>query len=164
MKNSKLNILSFICFNLLFIQFTIAQKAELKHELLYEIEFTLDSIIDVGKTPLGKRVIYPVTGGVFEGPKLKGKVLPVGADWLVELESGIRKLDVNVVLETDDGAIIYVTYTGFYHTNDDGSVYFRIIPIFETSSEKYSWLNHTISVGIGRSKKGGVEYTVYAIK
>ena len=164
MKNSKLNFLSFICFNLLFIQFTIAQKAELKYELLYEIEFTLDSIIDVGKTPVGKRVIYPVTGGVFEGPKLKGKVLPIGADWLVGLESGTRKLDVNVVLETDDGAIIYVTYTGFNHTNDDGSAYFRIIPIFETSSEKYSWLNHTISVGIGRSKKGGVEYTVYYIK
>lgn len=164
MKNSKLNFLLFIFFNLLSIQVIIAQKVELKYELLYEIEFTLDSIIDVGKTPLGKRVIYPVTGGVFEGPKIKGKVLPIGADWLVGLESGTKKLDVNVVLETDDGAIIYVTYTGFYHSNDDGSVYFRIIPIFETSSEKYNWLNHTISVGIGRSKKGGVEYTVYAIK
>jgi len=164
MKNLKFTLLVVFSINLFHIEVLNAQKAELEYEFLYDIEFTLDSIIDVGKTPLGKRVIYPVTGGVFEGPKLKGKVLPIGADWLVGLESGTKKLDVNVVLETDDGAIIYVTYTGFYHSNDDGSVYFRIIPIFETSSEKYNWLNHTVTVGIGRGKEGGVAYTVYAIK
>ena len=164
MKNLKFTLLVVFSINLFHIEVLNAQKAELEYEFLYDIEFTLDSIIDLGKTPLGKRVIYPVTGGVFEGPKLKGKVLPIGADWLIGLESGTKKLDVNVVLETDDGAIIYVTYTGFYHSNDDGSVYFRIIPIFETSSEKYNWLNHTVTVGIGRAKEGGVAYTVYAIK
>lgn len=69
-----------------------------------------------------------------------------------------------MVLKTDDDAIIYVKYTGFIYREADGSLYFRVIPIFETSSEKYFWLNHTIAVGIGRRIEGGVAYTVYAIK
>ena len=151
-------ILTFIYFG----QSINAQKLE--SEFLFEIKVVLDSPIDIGKTPLGKRVIYPVTGGTFEGPKLKGKVLSTGADWGLNLDSEILKLDVRILFETDDSALIYVTYTGFIYKNSDNSTYFRIIPVFETSSEKYRWLNHTIAVGVGRGIKGGVAYRVYAVK
>jgi hypothetical protein len=136
----------------------------LKHELLYKIEATLDKAINLGDTPLGTRVIYKVTGGRFEGPKLKGKVHASGGDWLLRLDSVTSKLDVRLLLETEDGALIYTTYTGFVHQNSDDTLYFRIIPIFETSSKKYGWLNYTIAVGVGRHITGGVAYDVYAIK
>jgi hypothetical protein len=164
MKKHKLTLIYFLFLNLFFIQALTAQASELKYEFLYELEATLDSTIDLGKTPLGSRLIHPVTGGSFEGPKIKGEILPIGADWALLFDSGVKKLDVNIVLKTDDGAIIYVTYNGFIYREEDGSLYFRITPIFETSSEKYAWLNHTIAVGIGRRIEGGVAYTVYAIK
>ena len=164
MKKHKLTLTFFLFLNVICIQVLIAQKSELKYEFLYELEATLDSTINLGETSLGNRLIHPVTGGSFEGPKIKGEILPMGADWALTFESGIKKLDVNIVLKTDDEALIYVTYNGFIYREQDGSLYFRVTPIFETSSEKYAWLNHTIAVGIGRRIEGGVAYTVYAIE
>ena len=164
MKKYRLTLIAILFLNLFIVQNVRAQKSELNYEFLYEFEATLDSTIVLGKTSLGNRMIHPVTGGSFEGPKIKGEVLPIGADWALSFDSGIKKLDVDIVLKTDDGALIYVTYTGYIYPKEDGNLYFRVVPIFETSSEKYYWLNHTIAVGIGRRIEGGVAYTVYAIK
>ena len=42
--------------------------------------------------------------------------------------------------------------------------YFRINPIFETTSSKYDWLNHTVAIGVGTRTETGVSYKIYAIK
>jgi Protein of unknown function (DUF3237) len=139
-----------------------AQKLE--YELLYKINLSIEPGIELGKTPVGKRVIYPVKGGTFEGSKLKGKVRPVGGDWILRLDSATTKLDVRLLLETEDGQLISNTYTGFSHKNPDGTTYWRITPLFETSSKKYAWLNHLVAVGVGKFSEGGVSYEVYAIK
>ena len=68
-------------------------------ELLYEIAMDAE-IEDLGRTPLGHRRIVRVTGGTFEGPRLRG-------DWLVERADGVRQLDVRITLRTDDGALIF---------------------------------------------------------
>ena len=73
-------------------------------------------------------------------------------------------MDVRILLETEDRELIYSTYTGFIHQNSDSTDYWRIVPIFETSSKKYGWLNYTIAVGVGREINGGVTYDVYSIK
>jgi len=39
---------------------------------------------NLGAGPHGTRVIFPITGGSFEGDRLRGKVLPGGADWTIE--------------------------------------------------------------------------------
>ncbi len=145
-------------------QVTNGQDLELNYEFLCEFTATLDTPIQIGQTLHGERVIYPVTGGTFEGPAMKGKVLANGGDWLLRLDSVTSKLDVRAVLETADGALIYTYYEGFIHQNPDGSYYFRTNPIFQTSSEKYAWLNYTIAVGVGKIIDGGVSYKVYAIK
>lgn len=137
---------------------------ELKYEFLFELKATLDAPILVGKTPLGTRGIYPVKDGTFDGPDLKGKVLANGGDWALTLDSNTTKLDVRAVLKTHDDEIIYTSYTGYIYKNPDNTFYFRTNPIFETSSKKYSYLNHTIAVGVGRFIEGGVAYYVYAIK
>ncbi len=162
MQKRKLNFCLIFLVTFLFSRSINAQKLE--YELLYKIELIVDTAIKLDNTPLSHRVIARITGGTFEGPKLNGKVLAIGGDWLQRLDSTTVKLDVRLLLETKDKELIYCTYTGFIHQNSDKSDYWRIIPIFETSSKKYGWLNYTIAVGIGRDIKGGVAYDVYAIK
>ena len=142
----------------------INKELDLNYELLCELTSTLDKPIQIGKTPFGERIIYPVSGGTFEGPEIKGKILANGGDWVLRLSSTTSKLDVRVVLETEDGDLIYTYYEGFIHINSDGTYYFRTNPVFQTSSTKYSWLNHTIAIGVGKMIKGGVTYRIYAIK
>ena len=69
----------------------------------------------IGATPNGNRRVGLVAGGKFEGPKLKGTVLPGGADWIIGRPDGSTTLDVRIVLETDDGAAIGMTYRGMRH-------------------------------------------------
>jgi len=144
-------------------------------ELLYEIAMDAESD-DLGQTPLGHRRIVRVTSGTFEGPRLRGTVLPGGGDWLVERADGVRQLDVRITLRTDDGALIYAHYSGLFHaapgimdrllrgeTVDPSQYYFRTAPMFETAAEKYAWLNRVLAVGIGRRTSRQVCYTVYAV-
>jgi len=160
-KTKHLGLITFLV-SLFISHFTFAQ--ELKYEFLFELKAVLDAPIQVGRTALGTRTIYPVKSGTIEGPKIKGIVLPNGGDWLLTLDSTTSKLDVRVVFKTEDGEIIYTNYIGYIHKNPDDTYYFRTNPIFETSSKKYSWLNYTIAVGVGRFIEGGVAYYVYAIK
>lgn len=141
-----------------------AKAQKLESEFLYTIDLLLEPGIDLGNTPLGKRVIYTIKGGTFNGPKLKGKVKPAGGDWVLRLDSATTQLDVKLILETDDGQLISNTYKGIVRNNPDGTTYWRIAPFFETGSKKYDWLNHIVAVGIGRFAQGGVSYDVYAIK
>ena len=144
-------------------------------ELLYEISMDAE-IDDLGPTPLGHRRIVRVTGGTFEGPRLRGSVLPGGGDWLVERADGVRQLDVRITLSTDDGALIYAHYPGLFHAApgimdrllrgdpvDPLEYYFRTAPMFETAAQKYAGLNRVLAVGIGRRTSRQVCYTVYAI-
>ncbi|MEN2284485.1 DUF3237 domain-containing protein [Algoriphagus sp. SE2] len=162
--NKLITICTLLLFSFIYSSKTYGQELELKYEFLCDITATLDNPIDVGQTPYGQRVIYPVNGGSFEGPKIKGKVLANGGDWLLRLDSTTSKLDVRAVLETEDGELIYTYYEGFIHENSDGSYYFRTNPVFQTSSKKYKWLNHTIAVGVGKIIDGGVTYKIYVIK
>ncbi|HRV84906.1 MAG TPA: DUF3237 domain-containing protein [Saprospiraceae bacterium] len=162
----KLEAVFFILFFSIFlVPFTVrSQELGLKHELLFEMTAWLDEPIEIGDTPMGKRTIYPVSGGTFKGPEINGKVLPNGGDWVIKIDSSTEKLDVRAVLETNEGEIVYTHYGGFIHWNADGSYYFRTNPVFETSSEKYAWLNYIIAVGVGELIEGGVRYKVYRIK
>jgi Protein of unknown function (DUF3237) len=162
MKNTKFISVIVLVTALLTAYSVNAQKLE--SEFLYKIDLLLEPGIELGKTPVGKRVIYIAKGGTFEGPKMKGKVRPAGGDWVLRLDSATTKLDVKLLLETDDGQLISNTYTGIIRNNPDGTTYWRITPIFETSSKKYEWLNYILAVGVGKFGKGGVSYEVYAIK
>ena len=46
---------------------------------------------------------------------------------------------------------------------DPSEYYFRTTPVFETGSEKYSWLNQIICVGVGKIEQKRVHYKVYQI-
>ena len=136
----------------------------LKSTFLYTIEIDVDSVLKIGKTPFGSRKIFNALGGNFKGPKLSGKVLASGGDFALQLDSSTLKLEVRLVLRTDDGELIYNTYTGYIYDNLDGTKYWKVSFLYETSSKKYDWLNHCIAIGLGRSGPGKAIYDVYAIE
>src|SRR5207245_11238093 len=69
----------------------------------------------LGAVPHGTRVIAPITSGTFEGPRLRGKVLPGGGDWTLSRSDAVLELDLRITLETDDGALISMTSFGLRH-------------------------------------------------
>ena len=149
----------------------------LQSELLCTIAITVDpKFQEVGSATWGQRRIVQVTGGTFEGPRLKGRVLPGGGDWILTRPDGVTQLDVRITLETDDGALIYMTYRGLRHGPPEvlarlakgervepSEYYFRTVPCFETASEKYAWLNRALFVSTGDRLPAGPIYTVYEI-
>lgn len=154
----------FISIILILILFIPNGKAQnIETEFLYRITLKLDTSINLGNLGIGERVIYPIIGGTFDGPIIKGKVRPAGTDWMLLIDSNTTKLDVRLMLETDDGALIYNTYSGILTNKPDGTTYWRTIPIFETSSTKYKWLNNILSIGAG-DMNVGVSYNVFMIK
>src|SRR3954471_4104531 len=130
----------------------------------------------LGAVPHGIRSIIPVTGGDFEGPRLRGKVLPGGGDWLLLRDDGVLELDLRVTLETDDHALIYMTFQGLRHgppeviaalgrgeVVDPASVYFRTLPRFETATPAYTFLNRIVTVGVGETRPDGAVHRIEEI-
>jgi Protein of unknown function (DUF3237) len=101
---------------------------------------------EIGSTPHGSLSIFPVIGGSFEGDRLRGKVLSGGSDWVAATPDGTFDLDLRVTLETRDGALIHMTFSG---VRDDANHYFRTLPLFEAAAPTYAFLNRLLAVGIG---------------
>jgi hypothetical protein len=141
---------------------------------LFEIRLQVPQVTDIGETPLGRRRIAAVTGGEFQGERLRGTVAGApGGDWLLQRQDGVTVLDVRILLRTDDGEHIYMAYRGLRHgpaevmarlaageVVDPASYYFRIAPVFETASRKYAWINRIVAVGTGRREPAGPIYSV----
>jgi hypothetical protein len=107
---------------------------------------------EIGSTPQGALTIFPVTGGSFEGERLRGHVLAGGGDWVTTHEDGTLMLDLRITLETDDGERIHMTFTG---VRDDANHYFRTAPRFETAAPKYAFLNRLLAVGSAEIRAEG---------
>ena len=130
--------------------------SDLRSEFLMELLLDVDPQLDAGHTS-----IAPVTGGSFSGARLQGTVHAGGADWITQV-SGHSSLDVRITLETNDGAIIYMTYKGVVARSDAG-LYWRVTPVFNTASEKHDWLNHRVFVGKSKQVEGKVAYDIFEI-
>jgi hypothetical protein len=115
--------------------------------------------------PHGTRVLVTAMSGSFEGPKMKGTVADsAGGDWVTLGADGTMYLDVRLTLLTDDGAAIYMGYTGVGVKGEDGGNVIRTAPRFETGAEQYAWLNKVQAVGHGTTGTGTVTYDVYALR
>ena len=149
---------------------------EPRFEFLYEISAELDASHTIGDTPQGKRQITVFRSGRFEGPKLKGEVLPGGGDWLLLRPDGAGELNVRATLQTDDDALIYLTYSGIFDAPPEvfarivqgqqvprDQYYWYTVPFFQTSAEKYAWLNKVIAIGVGYAIPGGIKHRVFAL-
>jgi hypothetical protein len=111
-----------------------------------------------------------------EGPRLKGIVLPGGADWQVIDANDHTQLEARYSLQTDDGILIAVTNRGVRRGPKEvmqrllqgqevspTAYYFRTTPFFEVGSEKYDWLNHYLFVATCERHPTAVRITVFQI-
>ena len=114
----------------------------------------------IADAPTGTRVTVQVDGGTFTGPRLNGTVVGPGADWAVVRGDGTIRIDVRLLLRTDDGADIYMSYSGI---GLEMGARLRTAPLFETGDERYAWLNSIQAVGTGSSDGKVVDYQVYAV-
>jgi hypothetical protein len=144
--------------------------------------FEVGEIMDLGRSPFRSRRVGYVTGGRFEGPRLTGDILPGGGNWpeggLAADGAALGTFDARSVWKTDDGALIYVTYTGRSVVPPDVGAAFRdpaqppvdpsryairIALVFETADPRYDWLNGVLAVGCGERVTGGIRHYIYAI-
>ena len=127
----------------------------------------------IGAVPHGVRVTAPIASGQFEGPRLRGKVVPASGDWTILRGDGVLELDLRLTLETDDGALIDMRSFGLRHGPPDviaalgrgervepSTYYFRTTPRFETGHPKYAFLNRLLAVAAGDRRPEGPIYTI----
>lgn len=144
---------------------------------LFTISIELHPIYDLGLTPAGHRRIVPVSGGKFQGERLRGDILPhAGSDLLIARADGAFQQDVRLALQADDGALILMTYRGVRHSSPEVAAriargesvpatdyYLRTAPLFETAAPQYDWLNRIIAVGLGERLPNGASYEVFEV-
>lgn len=111
--------------------------------------------------PFGDRLVVAISEGRWEGERLRGSVVGAGGDWAVPGSGDVTLLDVRQVLRTDDGATVYVTYTG---RSDRARGTYTVAPTFETGDERYRWLNAVQAVGKGRVEDGRLVYEMYEVR
>ncbi|MBO9732127.1 MAG: DUF3237 domain-containing protein [Chitinophaga sp.] len=172
-----------VCCLILFLStcFSIRMQAqELKSAFLFDLELSLNPPQVIGPVLTGTRLIFPFKSGAIKGDNINGKIIDCGGEWGLKVDSNTFKMDVRATIQTDDGALIYITYTGYSYASGKNAAlmqegkahelspndyYFRSVPVFETSAPKYAWLNHTVAVGVGRfPAPGKLIYRIYTIK
>ncbi|KAH7067272.1 hypothetical protein BKA63DRAFT_115066 [Paraphoma chrysanthemicola] len=119
-----------------------------------------------GQTAAGERRLIPITGGYFDGPKIKGQILPGGGDWNAARVDGVVHILAKYTIKADDGTLIYVHNEGYGRAsqqtmegvfgNDPRKAsmakgadgwYTKTFPRFEVAAGPHGWLNSTCFVG-----------------
>ena len=112
-------------------------------EFVYSAIVTLQARVDHGPSPVGHRYRVPITGGTFEGPEIRGRVVPGGADWQLLRGDGVLTIEADYYIETDDGVQIHVRNCGLVRAG----VYAMTTPVFEAPDGRYAWLNQNVFCG-----------------
>ncbi|TIX50282.1 DUF3237 domain-containing protein [Alteraurantiacibacter aquimixticola] len=139
-------------------------------ELVYVSRVNIGAPLTIGETARGNRRLIPITGGSFEGPEMRGEVLPMGWDWQLDRGDGCTQIIADYFLRTDDGAVINIVNAGTLCPPDaDGNPRpARTSPVFEPPLGKYEWLGQGGFIGtIGfdpAASEPHVVITVYRAK
>lgn len=147
---------------------------ELKHFATLEIEVTAPQ--EIGKTLHGERRIIPILGGKVTGDGWQGKVLGGGADYQLIVSPRMSHLDARYAFETDQGERIYIHNEAMRVASaeitqkikdgelvDPKDVYFRSVPKFETSSDRFQWITERVFIGVGIRKPTLVELQIFEV-
>jgi hypothetical protein len=147
----------------------------IKTRPLFVLREQVPPLLVVGQTPNAFRRVGIIEGGSFEGERLSGEVVS-GNDWQSVRTDSCIKLDVRLVLRTSDDALIVMTYQCLRAGQpeilqkldkgepvDPESYYFRMNPMFETSSPKYDWINRIIAIGTGHRLADGPLYSIFEV-
>src|SRR5215218_1244560 len=127
-------------------------------------------------TAVGTRLTFIARGGVIDGPRLRGEILPGGGDWLLVGTDQVGRIDVRATLRTHDAALIHYETRGVIKIPADGlerlaagevlgfeQTYVRTTPKFETADERYTWLNEIVAVGDNVLSHDHIDYRIYRV-
>ena len=136
-----------------------AQTTQISTEYLMTLYAPLEAPQQIDDT-LFIYTVPPGGEGWVRGPKINGRIIPPGGDWVRVMPAGNVRIDVRQTVKTDDGALIYISSNGVIsYTKESwdrlmkGEVltakdhYFITAPTMQTSAEKYAWLNHVQCIG-----------------
>jgi hypothetical protein len=148
---------------------------ELPVEHLFDMHVDLEPAQPIS-TPVGTRMTFIAKGGVIDGPKLQGEILPGGGDWLLLGNDGVGRVDVRATLRTHDGALIHYETRGIIKIPTDGlerlaagevlpfdETYVRTTPKFETADQRYAWLSGMVAVGYNILSPNHIDYRIYRV-
>ncbi|GAA1460324.1 DUF3237 domain-containing protein [Williamsia maris] len=146
-------------------------------EFVAHLSIAVGTPIDLGALPNGHRRMVPILGGTVAGPRLRGRVLPAGADHQYLRSDRVTELDARYAVETDDGARIAVHNIGLRVGSaadvaallrdepvDPNRIYFRTQPRLSTAHPDYAWLDDTLFVAAGERTPTTVELDVFAVR
>jgi hypothetical protein len=151
---------------------SVRPKPEL--EFVASVSLRLATVVSVGETPDGVRMQFMVNGSL-EGAKLRGKFPSSTAAYLRIDRDGVGTIHVRAPLELHDGAKAELDATGRYDFGEEG--FRRAVegnlpdsdlgwcPRLLTGDARYSWLNRTQFLGVGRLRpgEGRVDYDLFAM-
>ncbi|MEO8100755.1 MAG: DUF3237 domain-containing protein [Acidobacteriota bacterium] len=142
----------------------------------FEARVQIGAPLDLGITRNGHRRIIPILDGEFEGERVRGRVLPGGADWQILHPDGAADLEARYTLETNDGALIYVVNRGMRRGDpallqrlnsgqpiDVNEIYFRTVAMFESSAPAYAWMTDALFIGTGERYPDRVVVRFYQV-
>lgn len=131
----------------------------------------------VGETPAGYVVNWPPVRGTLAGPAFRATLIPGGEHQVIIRPDGIGALSVSVTVETHDGALILVRYSGTADYGEDWSrrateeSWPAVLPIRSqvrllTCDARYRWLNRLHCLGVGEVRAGDFSYVydMYAVR
>jgi hypothetical protein len=139
--------------------------------------FTIDvgRPIVIGHTGLGRKQFIPIKSGTADG-KIKGSILLSGADSQIIRADGRVDLSARYVIQTEDDELIYIENNGIRQVSEEfreqaaegkfvppEHVYFRTVPVFETGSAKYKWLQDRIFIGAAVRNPDSVVLDIYEV-
>ena len=143
---------------------------------IFTIAAELEGIMNLGATPYGERRIIGILGGSVSGSKLRGRVLPGGADWQIIRADGAADIQARYTIETETGGRILVNSEGLRHGPaeviaalargeevDPALYYFRTVMRFETSDPQAAWLNRILAIARGKREARSVTLDVYEV-
>jgi hypothetical protein len=148
----------------------------LSEDPIIYIEAELEEPQFFGKTPYGERRVINIVGGTVNGPKLKGKILPGGADWQIIRSDGVADIFAKYTIQIDDGGLVLVTSAGLRHGPPEviaklakgepvarDQYYFRTCVRFETADPEADWLNRVLMIAVGAREKMKVKLDLFEV-
>jgi hypothetical protein len=146
-----------------------------RFEFLMSLAVDVGEVVSMGGGPLGERRVVGILGGTFEGPGLRGEVLP-GADWQIARTDGVLDIDARYALKEQGGGLVRVVSQGYRHGPSDvlaalargeevdpTTYFFRTIMRFETGASYLDWLNKVIAVAIGERRADRVSLEAHRL-
>ena len=150
---------------------------ELRSEPAFHLDAQLGPVQEIGALAAGRRRVVPIVGGTLEGPRLRGEILPGGADWQLVTPVGSAAIEARYTVRADDGELVLVHSRGFRsgppavlarlaagEDVDPADYYFRTLVTLETGAAAHAWVNERLFIAVAARLPAGVVADIYEIR